>query len=146
MFCGKEVPQQHILDCMCHTLLTSVSFTHDELYSMYLVLRTMAGGNDIFGEFIARLRSVTISPTHVYACLCHRGGWVLTQPTYTKKYCIDHDSYCHAGYVGCVNGYKNSLYAVDILLTLDQLIENSYDSNDVKVRCPELATYFPNHT
>lgn len=137
MFCSREV---HIfaLDCECHTL-KSTTFTYDELYKVYLVMRNVVGSKDVFSALINHLRQVTIVPTHVYLCYTHNRSWVSTKyPKFRKPGCGTH---CVIIYDGCVN--DNILVKPGLRYNPKQLMANCYDSNGVNIECAELSTYFP---
>lgn len=143
MFCSKEV--SHVLDCECHTTISSTIFNHTDLYSMYLVMRRLP--SDIFGGFLARLRRVTIEPTHLYICIAHWNPWMLTQPRLIVSRCCA--SIVSTIYVGCINDsilphdglFKRTGHGTFGSINLEELMLNCYDSNNNKVQVPGLLTY-----
>lgn len=138
MFCSKGVTLQK-LHCECHTLPLLTIFTQDELYKMYLIMRDISCGRDIFSGFLGNFQQVTIAPTHVSNCLTHWRSWISVKyPEFRMPGC---DYQCFVYHIGCIN--NNILAESDILPYLKQFMVNCYDFNDVNIDCIELATYFP---
>lgn len=143
MFCGKQ-SNSHKLDCMCHTLADSTTFTYSDLYKVYLVMQGISGGVDICNTLFSRLRQVTIMPTRIYLCIIHRKSWVGSGYTMPKiPSCGYH---CDLQYIGCVNEPTFVFPVYDeygVELNVKHLMANCYDSDNNIIKCAELATYFP---
>lgn len=138
MSCSKALTT---LDCKCHPPAT---FTYDELYQMYLVMRTTAAGKDIFGGFLSQLRRVTIEPTHVYRCCDHVTGWVRAGHSVDNNCCGGRSV---VKYAGCVNSpsFVFPSYAVKYggIFKLECLLSYCFDVDNRRIECPKLALYFP---
>lgn len=143
MFCSKKV--KHALDCTCHTVTSSTVFTYTELHSMYLVMKSIVGGKDVFSGFLGRLRQVNIAPTYVYICKLHRRAEIDICPFENDSFicgCIDDD----VRYAGCINElyFDPSQRMYSNRVKLEHLLSRyCYNFDDLLIQYPKLVEYFP---